>query len=227
MRVRIWLTSPVLLWSSQFLYQVSTSVLQEGLYQIHLIKQSYYEAFNSKLNMYRDLNAELYWQCYTITQLQSLYRTRVCISWSFDNKLLYQMSESALLVERWTIRYLAEPPPLSTHPTLSSLLAYGSTIVFSRQILDSAVFLFLSLTPSSGWRLDSPPPSNQLSLVWLLATPSTNSARICWSATPKSPLTNSARVCWDTARLSLHQLSQDLLSRSYCVSADSAESNST
>ena len=121
MRVRIWLTSPVLLWSSQFLYQVSTSVLQEGLYQIHLIKQSYYEAFNSKLNMYRDLNAELYWQCYTITQLQSLYRTRVCISWSFDNKLLYQMSESALLVERWTIRYLAEPPPLSTHPTLSSL----------------------------------------------------------------------------------------------------------
>ena len=162
MRVRIWLTSPVLLWSSQFLYQVSTSVLQEGLYQIHLIKQSYYEAFNSKLNMYRDLNAELYWQCYTITQLQSLYRTRVCISWSFDNKLLYQMSESALLVERWTIRYLAEPPPLSTHPTLSSLLAYGSTIVFSRQILDSAVVLFLSLTPSSGWWLDSPPPSIQL-----------------------------------------------------------------
>ena len=60
----------VLLWISQVLFQVSTSVSHKGLYQIHLIKQSYYEALSSKLNRCRGLNTELYWQSY-ITVLLS------------------------------------------------------------------------------------------------------------------------------------------------------------
>ena len=68
--VSSWL-APVLLWSAQFLYiyQASTSVSHKGSYQIHLIKQSYYEEVNAMLNKGRDLNAQLYWLSHTSTQL--------------------------------------------------------------------------------------------------------------------------------------------------------------
>ena len=51
-------------------------------------------------------------------------------------------NESTLMVECWTIdRYLDKPPPLTIQPTLTALLGDGSTVMFSRQILDSAVAL--------------------------------------------------------------------------------------
>ena len=69
--VSSWL-APVLLWSAQFLNQASTSVSHEGPYQIHLIKQSYYEKTNSKLNEYRDFNTQLCWLSHTITHYTAL-----------------------------------------------------------------------------------------------------------------------------------------------------------
>ena len=109
--VSSWL-APVLLWSTQFLYQASMSVSHEGPHQIHLIKQSYHEKANSKLNKYRDLNTQLCWLNHTITQLsksvshEGPYLKRA-LTIKYCTKYNDSLNESALLVERWTIRYLA------------------------------------------------------------------------------------------------------------------------
>ena len=108
--VSSWL-APVLLSSSvpisSFHVRMAQGSISDPLDRTILLWSS-----QSKLNEGSGLNTELFWRSYTITQLsKSLshkgpYLKRA-LTIKYCTKYNDSLNESALLVERWTIRYLA------------------------------------------------------------------------------------------------------------------------